>query len=182
MSEVNKHYGADPVGLDRNPERRGDEPAPGAIDRAEEAVREAAHTVADKAQRAAAEVRDSVSEGYERASEWAQESYELVARNATYARRRGAIEFGRGRRGVESFVGENPIMIGVAGLAAGLLIGALLPGTRRENRAFGRYADDLKRDGLRYAHEVARDVADQGRAMVRDNLGVPPEPLRRADR
>ncbi len=182
MSEVNKHYGGDPVGLDRNPERRADEPAPGRLDRAQEAVRDAAHSVADKAHRAADQVRDTVSERYGRASEWAHESYDSVSRNATYARRRSAIELGRGRRGVESFIDENPVMVGVAGLAAGLLIGALLPGTRRENRAFGRYADDLKRDSLRYAHDVARDVADQGRAMVRDNLGVAPEPRRPGER
>ncbi|TDR93240.1 hypothetical protein [Enterovirga rhinocerotis] len=171
MSEVDKHYGGDPVGLDRKPERRGDEEAAtGPLDRAQEAVRDAAHNVADKASRTAEHVRDAVSDRYERASEWAHDGYESVARNATYARRRSAVEFRRGRRGVESFIDENPIMVGVAGLAAGLLIGSLLPATRRENRAFGRYADEFKRDGLRYAHDIARDVAEQGRALMGENL------------
>lgn len=90
----------------------------------------------------------------------------MATRNATYARRRSAAEFNRSRRQVESFVEENPVMIGVAGLAAGLLIGAMLPGTRRENQVFGRYADEARREGVRYAQAVA----EQGKSILEENL------------
>jgi ElaB/YqjD/DUF883 family membrane-anchored ribosome-binding protein len=102
----------------------------------------------------------------EGASGWAADSYERAARSATYARRRSAVELGRGRDTVGQFVEENPIMVGVVGLAAGLLVGALLPGTRRENELLGRYADEVRDQGLRYAQELA----GQGRQLVEENL------------
>ncbi|WP_331312151.1 hypothetical protein [Methylobacterium oryzae] len=37
----------------------------------------------------------------------------------------------RGRTAVERFVDDNPLLVGVVGVAAGLLLGALLPRTRQ---------------------------------------------------
>lgn len=164
MSEIDKHYGGD-AGDDvesRAHTKAGGHQDEGVADRAEKAAREARHAAA----RAAGRVRETVSDGYDRAEEWAHDGYDTISRNAVYARRRTAAEFNRGRRSVAAFVDENPIMVGVAGLAAGLLIGALLPSTRRENRLFGPYADDLRREGVRYA----RDVAEQGREAISENL------------
>lgn len=169
MSEVDKHYGADPARAGQRPRpesgqgRRGggsDGGSPAAV-----------------AARVAGSVKGSVGDAYEsatgwsrdrygKATSWASENVDSVSRNATYARRRSAAEFNRGRRTVESFVEENPVMVGVVGIAAGLLIGALLPGTRRENQYFGRYADEVRDQGLRYAQEVA----EQGRHVVEENL------------
>lgn len=179
MSEVEKHYGGDADQLERARERTiGKQPTSRAkgdqspLDRAEETLKEAR----DSATRAAERVKGSVTDGYERAQDWAQDSYDTVSRNAVYARRRSAAELKRGRRGVETFVEENPIMVGVAGIAAGLLIGALLPATRRENQLLGPYADDVRREGVRYA----KDVAQQGREALSENLramapGLDPE-------
>ncbi|MDB5512210.1 MAG: hypothetical protein JWR08_1693 [Enterovirga sp.] len=111
-------------------------------------------------------VADTASQAYDRAASIGRDSYESASRTVGDARRRSAAEFSRGRRGVETFVEENPIMVGVVGLAAGLLVGALLPGTRRENQVFGRYADEVKDQGLRYA----RELAEQGKHLVEENL------------
>lgn len=168
MSEIDKHYGGDAEDLAR-PQERARKSATGeerdeqsVADRAEEAVT----GVREGVTRAADRVREAVSERYDRAQDWASEGYESVSRNAVYARRRSIAELNRGRRSVAAFVDENPIMIGVAGLAAGLLIGSLLPRTRREDELLGRYADDLRREGARYA----RDVAHQGREAISENL------------
>jgi hypothetical protein len=59
-------------------------------------------------------------------------------------------------------VSENPILVGVVGLAAGLLIGALLPRTRTEDENVGPWADEVRDQGLRYA----RDVTHRGREFV----------------
>lgn len=164
MSEVEKHYGGD----DRpkpSAARAGDAKATddaSLLDRAADALADARESAAHTA----GKLRDRASDRYEKAQDWAQESYESLSRNAVYARRRGVAELNRGRRGVEAFVEENPIMVGVAGIAAGLLIGALLPSTRRENQLLGPYADDIRREGARYA----RDVAQQGREAIADNL------------
>ncbi|MDQ4136203.1 MAG: hypothetical protein M3158_08480, partial [Pseudomonadota bacterium] len=59
------------------------------------------------------------------------------------------------------------LMVGVMGLAAGLVIGALLPRTRQEDRAFGRWADEVRQQGMRYA----RDATQRGREYVEEALG-----------
>lgn len=163
MSEVDKHYATGPAGRQASgvsrPQagRAGDDDA--FTSKAAQATGGAGETVKGAAEWS--------RERYGDAAEWVGDSYESVSRNATYARRRSAAEFDRGRRTVESFVEENPIMIGVVGLAAGLLIGALIPGTRRENQYLGRYADEIRDQGVRYA----REMAEQGRHLVEENIG-----------
>jgi hypothetical protein len=69
-------------------------------------------------------------------------------------------------------------MVGVVGLAAGLLVGALLPTTRRENQVFGRYADEVREQGMRYA----RELAEQGKSLVEENLQAVSPGAGRGDR
>jgi hypothetical protein len=47
------------------------------------------------------------------------------------------------------------------------VIGALLPRTRQEDRAFGRWADEVREQGMRYA----RDATQRGREYVEEALG-----------
>ena len=165
MSEVGKHYGSD---VGHRPERADPAPASsgGALKSASETLSRAAGSVKDRVGDAYDKAADVSRETYGSASEWASDAYDSASRNATYARRRSAVQLKRGRRTVEDFVQENPIMVGVAGLAAGLLVGALIPGTRRENQVFGQYADEVREQGFRYANEVA----EQGRHLVEENL------------
>jgi hypothetical protein len=58
------------------------------------------------------------------------------------------------------------MVVGLVGLAAGLLLGALLPRTRRENEMFGEWADEVRSQGLRYA----RDAANRGRDYVEETF------------
>lgn len=57
--------------------------------------------------------------------------------------RRSQQQYYRAKSGVNRMVDEQPLMVGVLGLAAGALLGALLPGTRREDEVMGRMRDDL---------------------------------------
>jgi hypothetical protein len=79
---------------------------------------------------------------------------------------RSAQHFGNVRGGVQSYVAENPMVVGLVGLAAGLLLGALLPRTRRENEVFGEWADEVRNQGMRYA----REAASRGREYVEENF------------
>ena len=72
----------------------------------------------------------------------------------------------RGRGAVERFVDDNPLLVGVVGVAAGLLLGALLPRTRQEDRNIGPWADEVRDQGLRYA----REVTNIGREFVQTAL------------
>ncbi|WP_205772413.1 hypothetical protein [Microvirga calopogonii] len=134
-------------------------------------------SITDKAQQAADQARQKAGEAYEGASDWARDTYERASHWAsdTYEgqRRRmnqmggrSARAFGNARGGVQSYVSENPMVVGLVGLAAGLLLGALLPRTRRENEMFGEWADEVRNQGLRYA----RDAANRGREYVEDTF------------
>ncbi|MBB3017748.1 ElaB/YqjD/DUF883 family membrane-anchored ribosome-binding protein [Microvirga lupini] len=131
----------------------------------------------DKAQQAADQVRQKAEEAFEGASDWARDTYERASDWAsdTYSQQRRRMNrmggrssraFGNARGGVQSYVSENPMVVGLVGLAAGLLLGALLPRTRRENEMFGEWADEVRNQGLRYA----RDAASRGREYVEENF------------
>jgi len=134
-------------------------------------------SVADKAQQAADQARQKAGEAYEGASDWARDTYERASSWAsdTYEGQRRRMNqmggrstraFGNARGGVQSYVSENPMVVGLVGLAAGLLLGALLPRTRRENEMFGEWADEVRSQGVRYA----RDAANRGREYVEDTF------------
>ncbi|MBM6578719.1 hypothetical protein ILT44_00890 [Microvirga sp. BT689] len=130
-----------------------------------------------KAQQAADQVRQKAEDVYEDASEWARDTYDRASdwassaysqqrRRAGQMGGRSARAFGNARGGVQSYVSENPMVVGLVGLAAGLLLGALLPRTRRENEMFGEWADEVRNQGLRYA----REAADRGREYVEETF------------
>ncbi len=133
------------------------------------------HSMTDKAHQMAGGVRERAEEVYEEASDWARDTYERASgwasdayegqrRRVRHAGGRSAKAFGNARGGMQHYVSENPMVVGLVGLAAGLLLGALLPRTRKENEFFGEWADEVRNQGLRYA----RDAADRGREYVEE--------------
>ena len=122
-------------------------------------LKETAQGAAEAVREAAERARQSASGVYESATDWASERYDRYGRS-TGQSFRGA------RSTTEQFVSENPVLVGVIGLAAGLLLGSLLPRTRPEDRAFGQWADEVRDQGLRYA----RDVTQRGREFVEETL------------
>jgi ElaB/YqjD/DUF883 family membrane-anchored ribosome-binding protein len=162
MNEAEKHYSGQGGGTgahgngDGNGAKQGSGSGAGSmVGQATSTAREGLKTAAEAARSATDAARSTASDAYSRAT-----------RTVGDARRRSSAHITRHRRGVEAFVEENPVMVGVVGLAAGLLIGALLPTTRRENQVFGRYADEVREQGMRYA----RELAEQGKSMVEENL------------
>ena len=115
----------------------------------------------------AANVGERAGEAAEQASDWARDQYERGSRQLDRARDQSMQQLRQARGGIERFVSENPLMVGVVGLAAGLVIGALLPRTRQEDRAFGQWADQVRDQGMRYA----REATQRGREYVEDALG-----------
>jgi ElaB/YqjD/DUF883 family membrane-anchored ribosome-binding protein len=134
-------------------------------------------SMTDKAQHMADDMRHRAEDAYEGASEWARDTYDRASEWASDAyegqRRRvrqmggrSTKTFGNARSSMQNYVSENPMVVGLVGLAAGLLLGALLPRTRRENEFFGEWADEVRNQGLRYA----REAADRGREYVEENF------------
>lgn len=153
-------------GLGGGTSGHSDSSAGGMTGQAADMARQAGETVRETAEQA----RQRASEMYEQASEtagdWARGAYEQGSRQFEQMRR-SMPDIRQYGGSVQRFVNENPILVGVVGLAAGLLIGALLPRTRPEDRAFGRWADDLREQGMRYA----RDMTQRGREYVEEAFG-----------
>ena len=168
----------------------------GTADRAEEhggsmteKARHVAGQAGEKARETAEQVRQKAGEAYEGASEWAEDTYGRVSDWAsdTYEHRRESMghmrdrsvrTFNNVRGGVQHYVAENPMVVGLVGLAAGLLIGALLPRTRRENAAFGEWSDEVRNQGLRYA----REATQRGREYVEETFSGEEPRFSRHDR
>lgn len=132
-------------------------------------------SIGDTARQAAGQAQQKAGEAYDQAAEWAQDTYERASSWASDAFERGSDELGSfksrsgqrfGGGGVQRYVAENPMMVGLVGLAAGLLLGALLPRTRREDEAFGEWADEVREQGLRYAQEATQ----RGREFVEESF------------
>ena len=134
-------------------------------------------TARQAAQSAGETVRDAVGQASQAASQAAGQATEWARNAASGVYEQGARQFETVRRSmpdvrqyggsVQRFVAENPILVGVVGLATGLLLGALLPRTRREDQVFGRWADEVREQGLRYA----RDMTQRGREYVEEAFG-----------
>lgn len=131
---------------------------------AADSIRQSAQSAAESTRQTADQVQRQARDAYEQASSWASDQYESASRNLDYASRRSRQELDRARHGAERFIQENPVLVGVMGLAAGLVIGALLPRTRQEDRTFGRWADEVREQGVRYA----RDMTQRGREYVEE--------------
>jgi len=153
--------------------RSQDQSSGGLADKAQQTAQQAGEKVRDAAEQA----RSKANEAYEAASDWAQDTYERASDWASDryqhqqerlgdVRERSMRQFGRARNGVQNYVAENPMVVGLVGLAAGLLLGALLPRTRREDAMFGEWADDVRNQGMRYA----RTAAERGREYVEETF------------
>lgn len=129
-------------------------------------VAQSAQSAADTVRRTASQVQDRASDLYEDATDWASEQFDRGSRQFSGATRRGGQGASDVQHGVERFINENPVLVGIVGLAAGLLVGALLPRTRREDRTFGAWADEVRDQGMRYA----RDMTHRGREVVENAL------------
>jgi hypothetical protein len=147
--------------------------AQSAADTAMQTAQAAGETVrdaADQVQQRAGDLYDQASQAAgqaaEQATEWARGAYEQGSRQFE-TMRRSLPDVRQYGGSVQRFVTENPVLVGVVGLAAGLMLGALLPRTRREDRAFGRWADEVREQGMRYA----RDMTQRGREYVDEALG-----------
>lgn len=142
------------------------EKAQGVAAQAGEQVRETAGQVRQKAGEAYEGASEWAEDTYGRVSDWAAETYEHRRERMSHLRDRSMRTLGNVRGGVQHYVSENPMVVGLVGLAAGLLIGALLPRTRRENEAFGEWSDEVRNQGLRYA----REATHRGREYVEEAL------------
>lgn len=118
--------------------------------------------VAETVKQAAGQMQEKAGEAYEQVSEWASDTFGRTTDQTGRMRDRSMRSMSNARQGIQNYVAQNPVMVGLVGLAAGLLLGALLPRTRREDETFGEWADEVREQGMRYA----QDMTQRGREAV----------------
>lgn len=133
---------------------------------ARERVTGLADDIQDRLGGAADAARDRASAAYDEARTRVGGLHKRHMRKIDDLTVRGVDGLQRGKSTVERFVDDNPLLVGVVGVAAGLLLGALLPRTKQEDRNLGPWADEVRDQGLRYA----REVTSKGREFVQTAL------------
>jgi ElaB/YqjD/DUF883 family membrane-anchored ribosome-binding protein len=119
-------------------------------------------TAKDKSAAAYSSARDTTAAAYSSARETTAEAYEAARDTAARAKTATA-------EGIE----DNPLAALVGGIALGVLVGALLPRTRREEETLGPIAAKLTET----AKAAATAAAEAGRQTL-DEMGVNSENAR----
>jgi hypothetical protein len=84
----------------------------------------------------------------------------------------------RGANDVRVTAERNPLGLAVAGLAAGFVVGTLLPQTRLENEQMGETSDRL----LDAAKETAAEAVERGKDVAQQAVGAAVEDARESGR
>ena len=145
--------------------RRGsdwEENGPGRLEQAKNAASRAAHNVADKA-------RDLTGQAKEKASEFGSHTKDRAQHLGGAVRDRSV----NARHTIERQTRENPLMVAAFAAVAGLALGMLLPGTRRENELMGGVRDDVADragDVVNRVKEAASEGAQQVKETVKNEV------------
>ncbi|MEM8694537.1 MAG: hypothetical protein AAGE05_00765 [Pseudomonadota bacterium] len=113
-------------------------------------------TIKDSATKAGEKVHKS----YRATRARAEESYETAAARTGELYASAREQAARAGRRTADTVQDNPLAAVVGGLGVGMLIGALLPRTRRETELLGPYGSQIT-DRAREAAEAAKEVGQE---------------------
>jgi len=128
--------------------------------------------VKSTASRISDQVSDKAHELSHRAADVADTAREKAGEVAEQARARaGQLKAGaeRGMRQLDRETHEHPLRVAAGAAIAGLALGMLLPGTRRENKVMGGARDELMDRAGETATRV-KDVAVEGAKQVADTV------------
>ena len=160
-----------------------------AADAAEDTLDDASSTLEDIRERTKSAVRTGAEqlsglaetgrESLEHTAHKARETYEDMVERLENAYHDG---FAEGRRAIQrsadsanSFAREHPLAVVAFGVASGILLGALLPRSRTEDRLIGPYADDITQRAQSYGEKAVQEgrkrVERAAREVKRDTKG-----------
>ena len=137
--------------------------ASGAVSSARETVKHAAESSREALRSATQSSRDTIGQTAESLREGASRAASIAREQVDYA-----------RGGVDRLLQEQPLVLGALGLAAGAIIGALLPTTEQEDRLLGEPRDRTVKsvaEKSRALYETARDHAAAYSAPGRNGDG-----------
>ena len=125
-------------------------------------LRDRAVQAADQAQGAMGSTRETLRHAAEASRETLGNAAESLRSSASRAAEVTREQAELARERVDRLLHEQPLMLGALGLAAGAIIGALLPTTEHEDRLLGHMRNKAVKDAAqksRALYETARDHA-----------------------
>jgi ElaB/YqjD/DUF883 family membrane-anchored ribosome-binding protein len=122
----------------------------------------------------AAHLRDEMSEGLDDARERLGDMRDDIGERAQHASEAVRHTARNAQQSLEHMLREQPLAVAAIGIAAGALIGAMLPPTRQEDDWLGRGSDQLKQRG--------RALAEQGLERAEHELEAAGEQSRSSSR
>ena len=150
-------------------------------------AQETTSAFADRVQQALDSAESRASRGWDRVSGSVRDASRQSAETAGQSFDQARDMASRAANDVASAVSENPLLLAAFGVAAGALLGALIPRTRQEDAYLGgaaRQASDTVRQageqlwsaGSRAAEASARAGADEARDSLREAGNNPDRP------
>ncbi len=139
--------------------RRVTDQARDTMSKAKQAASDAADRVSDTTSHAARRITDAANQAGRKVSDVAGS----VKDRAVDLGHRTSERVGRARESFWDLVDRRPLAAGMATLAAGVLIGLLIPSTRREDELMGETRDEL----LRGAGEKGRETFEKTKEVAR---------------
>jgi hypothetical protein len=137
-------------------EGAGHSEEPGIVRQVAGAASEAGRRIGDAVGGAGERVRHAAGD----AADAAHRAWRQTSRRLDDARHSA----GRVGRGVSHVMDEQPLLVGLVGLAVGAAIGAALPRTHREQAVFGQASDEAVRRAAEMGREQIRRARDIGTA------------------
>ena len=138
----------------------------GRFSRAKEKVGDAMESAHDRVSETIDHTRERVSGAMSSANESAHEMAQHAAERAHLMRLRAMYGARRARANSRDLITGNPMVAGLAAIAFGAIVGAMIPETERENELFGEQSDritdrakDLARTGAQHAKDIATAAA-----------------------
>jgi hypothetical protein len=139
---------------------------------AADSTRETLHHAADSSREALRSATQTTRETFEHTAESLRSGAESIRSGATRAAAATREHVDHARAGMDRMLEEQPLMLGVFGLAAGAIIGALLPTTEQENRVLGEMRNKAVKGVARESRarfEAAREHATMAVDAAREH-------------
>lgn len=129
-------------------------------------------TVKTKAGNAMDSVKSTAGNAMDTVKSTASSAVDTVKSKAGSAADAVKTTYVRASDGVVRTYDEHPLAMGLAAVAAGALLGALLPSTRKENELMGEKSDELARRAKDMAREKLQDVKATAREVASTSADV----------
>lgn len=111
--------------------------------------------------------RERVGHARERVSSTMGSAKQRIGESTHHAMDSARLKARRGKEGFDHMLDDNPMAVGAMAIAAGALLGAMLPPTRKEDELIGPMRDRFADDAKHAARSGYDKVAETGREVTR---------------